>query len=253
MLRFAANLTWLFTERPFLERFGAAAEAGFEGVEFLFPYDEDPQALRDALDRNGLACALFNAPPGDWEAGERGLAALPGRESDFDASIRRALDHARIVRPERIHVMAGIAGAEARATYVASLRRAAAMAPETHFSIEPINTHDMPGYHLSTSTDALAVLEAVGAANFGLQLDLYHAEIMEGDLPRRIETLASRIAHVQIAGVPHRQEPDRGELNVWHLMETLVGVGYTGWIGCEYRPQERTEDGLGWLRKWRKA
>jgi len=250
MLRFAANLSMMFTERPFMERFEAAAAAGFEAVEFLFPYDHPAAEIRGALDRNGLALALFNTPPGDWEAGERGLAALAGRETDFRDSIALALDYAAVLQPHRLHVMAGLAGgAAARAVYLANLAHAAEAAGDRRLCIEPINSRDMPGYHLNTSTDAVAVLDAVGAENLGLQFDLYHAQIMEGDLTRRLEALMSRIAHIQIAGVPERHEPDTGEVDYPHLFGVLDQLGYQGFVGCEYRPEGRTEDGLGWFRR----
>ncbi|HPG23742.1 MAG TPA: TIM barrel protein [Amaricoccus sp.] len=254
MPRFAANLTMLFTERAFVDRFGAAAAAGFEGVEFLFPYAEAADVLRERLDAAGLALALFNVPPGDWAAGERGFAALPGEEARFEQSFAQALDYARVLRPGRLHVMAGLAtGPAARATYVANLRRAAAAAPDLVLTIEPLNARDMPGYHLGCSDEALRVIEAVGAENLKLQFDLYHTQISEGDLTRRIEALAPVIGHVQIAGVPDRQEPDRGELALGHLMDVLDSVGYEGWVGCEYRPSGRTEDGLGWFAPWRRG
>lgn len=250
MPRFAANLSMMFTERPFLDRFDAAAAAGFGAVEFLFPYEHPASVMRGALDRNGLALALFNAPPGDWQRGERGLAALKGREAEFRDSIARALDYAAVLDPGRLHIMAGIAaGPEARATYIENLSWAAAAARGRRLCIEPINSRDMPGYHLSTSTDAVAVLDAVGAANLGLQFDLYHAQIMEGDLTRRLERLMPRIAHVQIAGVPERHEPDTGEVNFPHLFAVLDRLGYDGFVGCEYRPAGRTEQGLGWFRR----
>lgn len=248
MPRFAANLTMMFTERPFLERFEAAAAAGFRAVEFLFPYDWPAAEVRAALDAARLELALFNAPPGDWEAGERGLAALPGREAAFREAVARALDYAAVLQPARLHVMAGLAtGPEARETYLANLAWAAGAAGAQRLAIEPINSRDMPGYHLATSEDAVAVLDAVGAGNLGLQLDLYHAQITEGDLTRRIERLLPRIAHVQIAGVPERHEPDEGEVNYGHLFALLDRLGYAGFVGCEYRPKGRTEDGLGWL------
>jgi len=249
MPRFAANLSMMFTEQPFLERFDAAATAGFEAVEFLFPYAFPAGEIRGALDRNGLALALFNAPPGDWEGGERGLASLKGRRSEFRDSINRALDYASVLLPGRLHVMAGLAqGPDARARYVENLAWAAEAAAGLGLCIEPINSRDIPGYHLNTSTDALVVLDAVGAENLGLQFDLYHAQIMEGDLTRRLERLMPRIAHIQIAGVPDRHEPDTGEVNYPHLFATLDRLGYDGYVGCEYRPASRTEEGLRWFR-----
>lgn len=248
MPRFAAHLSMMFTEHPFMARFDAAAAAGFEAVEFRFPYGHPAAEIRGALDRNGLELALFNAPPGDWEAGERGLASLKGREAEFRDSIARALDTAAVLQPHRIHIMAGLAeGAAARAVYIANLGRAAEMAGAQGLTIEPINRRDMPGYHLSTSDDAVAVLDAVGAANLGLQFDLYHAQITEGDLTRRLERLMPRIAHIQVAGVPERHEPDSGEVDFAHLFGVLDGLGYEGYVGCEYRPAGRTEDGLGWF------
>ncbi|MFQ5566269.1 MAG: 2-oxo-tetronate isomerase [Paracoccaceae bacterium] len=249
MPRFAANLTMLFTERPFLARFDAAAAAGFEAVEFLFPFAHPAAESRAALDGSGLALALFNTPPGDWQAGERGLAALAGREADFRDSMAKALDYAAVLQPHRLHVMAGIAeGPEARAVYIANLAHAAEAAAGQGLCIEPINSRDMPGYHLNNSTDAVAVLDAVGAANLGLQFDLYHAQISEGDLTRRLEALMPRIVHVQVAGVPERHEPDTGEVDFAHLFGVLDRLGYAGFVGCEYRPAGRTEDGLGWFR-----
>ena len=249
MPRFAANLSMMFTERPFLARFEAAAAAGFGAVEFLFPYSHPAADIRAALDRSGLELALFNTPPGDWEAGERGLAALAGREAEFRDSIALAMDYAAVLQPGRIHVMAGLAeGAAARAVYLANLAHAAEAAAGQGLCIEPINSRDMPGYHLNNSTDALSVLDAVGAANLGLQFDLYHAQITEGDLTRRLEALMARIVHIQVAGVPERHEPDTGEVDFGHLFGVLDRLGYAGYVGCEYRPKGRTEDGLGWFR-----
>ncbi|MBX2856928.1 MAG: hydroxypyruvate isomerase family protein [Rhodobacteraceae bacterium] len=252
MPRFAANLSMLFPDLPFMARFEAAAEAGFEGVEFLFPYAFDPAEIRQELDRLNLAIALFNAPAGDFDAGERGLSALTGREAEFQASFETALRFAEIIRPERLHVMAGLAyGPPAQKTYVDNLIYAAAAAakrlPNIPLVIEPINTRDMPGYFLNFTEQALAVIDAVGADNLMLQLDLYHAQIMEGDLSRKIEALTPRIGHVQISSVPDRNEPDAGEINYPHLFERLDAAGYKGWVGCEYRPRANTNDGLAWF------
>lgn len=254
MPRFAANLSMMFAERSFLDRFEAAASAGFLAVEYLFPYPHSAEEIRARLDAHALTQALFNTAPGDWEAGERGSAALPGQQARFADDARRALDYAAVLRPRNIHVMAGLAqGPEARAAYIANLKSICALAPQQGFVIEPINSRDMPGYHLSTTEDARAVIDEVGAPNLGLQLDLYHCQIMEGDLTRRIEALAPLIRHVQVAGVPDRHEPDSGELNFADLMWTLDSVGYEGWIGCEYRPAGRTEDGLGWFAPYRRG
>ena len=250
MPRFAANLSLMFTERPFLDRFAAAAEAGFRGVEFLSPYEHDARAIRDALDAAGLEQALFNCPPGDWQAGERGMAAIPGREAEFRESFELALRYAETIRPGRLHVMAGLtSGRESRRTYIENLRWAAARAQEHMLLIEPINPRDIPGYFLGRSGEAVAVIEEVGAPNLRLQFDLYHAQIVVGDLTRRLERLMTVIGHIQIAGVPDRHEPDHGEVNFPHLFDTLDRLGYDGWVGCEYRPAGRTEDGLGWFRR----
>ena len=250
MPRFAANLSMMFTDRPFLDRFAAAAAAGFEGIEFLVPYEHEAQAVRAALNAAGLKAALFNCPPGDWAEGERGMAAIPGREAEFRESFDLALRYAEAIRPDRLHVMAGlVAGAEARATYVANLRWAATRAPDRVLVVEPINTRDIPGYFLNRSDEAVSVIQEVDAPNLRLQFDLYHAQIMEGDLTRRLERLMPLIAHVQIAGVPDRHEPDAGEVNFPHLFAVLDALGYEGWVGCEYRPAGRTEDGLGWFRR----
>ena len=252
MPRFAANLSMMFTEHAFLDRFKAAAEAGFAGVEYLFPYAEAAADIRSALDTAGLEQALFNCPPGDWEGGERGMAAIPGREAEFRDSIASALEYADAIKPERLHIMAGlIQGAEAESTYIANLKWAAAEAPDRTFLIEPINARDMPGYFLSTSSQGLRILEAVGAPNLKLQFDLYHAQIMEGDLTKRLEALMPEIGHIQIAGVPDRHEPDIGEVNYPDLFQSLDQLGYAGWVGCEYRPAGRTEDGLGWFAPYR--
>lgn len=250
--RFCANLTWLFTERPLAARPAAAAAAGFSAVEILFPYDDPPETVAGWLAGADLPLALINAPPGDPAAGESGLAAIPGAEARFAASLTEALRYASRLAPAHLHIMSGLAtGPEARRTLVANLReacvRAAEALPGLVLTVEPINDRDMPGYHLARTDDALEVIAAVGADNLRLQLDLYHAQIMDGDLTRLIEHAAPMLAHVQVAGVPARNEPDRGELAFGHLMEVLDRVGYHGWVAGEYRPAGRTEDGLGWL------
>ena len=254
MPKFAANLSFLFQELPFLERFDAARKAGFEAVEYLFPYDHDPAEIAARLDANGLTQALFNLPPGDWQAGERGLAALPGREADFRASVEEALPYAEALGCERLHVMAGVVptGADARAceeTYVANLAFAAGALREAgaRALIEPLNATDMPGYLLSTSGHARRVVETVGGDNLFLQYDLYHRQIMEGNLVAGFERHRPIIAHIQIAGVPGRHEPSLGEINYPYLFDVIDESGYDGWIGCEYRPLRGTLEGLGWL------
>lgn len=258
MIRLAANLSMLFTEHGFLERFAAAAEAGFRGVEYLFPYAHAPEALRTALKESGLEQVLFNLPPGDWKSGERGLASLPGREAEFRDSVVEALRYADVLDCPRVHAMAGLlplaADDETRAahhaTYVANLRFAAREAAKCgrQVLIEPINTRDMPGFFLAHQSQAMAVLEEVGEPNLRLQFDLYHCQIMEGDLSRHLERQFEAIGHVQIAGVPERHEPDVGEVHYPALFERLETLGYGGWIGCEYRPAGATRAGLGWGR-----
>lgn len=257
MPRLAANLTMLFDDEPVGERFARAAAAGFPGVEILFPYAWPREELARLLDDSGLAIALINAPPGDWEAGERGLAALPGREEDFRRGFRAALSYAEALSCPTVHVMAGIApegsGAEARdEAYAANLAHAAREAARAgvQVTIEPLNDRDVPGYHLSRAAHARRVIERVGADNLGLQFDFYHAQIMEGDLTRAFRGLAGLVRHVQIAGVPDRHEPDTGELDCGYLLRLLEGAGYDGWVGCEYRPRGRFEDGLAWARPW---
>ncbi|MFQ3789118.1 2-oxo-tetronate isomerase [Halomonas sp. A29] len=256
MIQLAANLSMLFTEHDFIDRIPAAAEAGFRGVEYLFPYDHDPQVLANALREAGVEQVLFNMPPGDWEAGERGLASLPGREAEFRDSVIEALRYAEALGCPCVHAMAGLlpVGADAdtlaahRATYVANLRFAAAEAAKVgrQVLIEPINTRDMPGFFLSRQGQAMAVLDEVGAGNLKLQFDLYHCQVMEGDLIRHLERQFTAIAHIQIAGVPERHEPNVGEVHYPALFERLGRLGYRGWIGCEYRPAAGTREGLGW-------
>ncbi len=252
MTRFAANLSMMFTEVPFLERFAAAADAGFSGVEYLFPYAYDAAELADALHRNRLEQALFNAPPGDWDAGERGIAALAGRDEEFAEGIARALHYATALDCPRIHVMAGTARADdaaARDRFVERVRVAAdaAAASGRTIMLEPINPIDMPGYLLNDVSLACELIERIDRANVRLQLDLYHAQIIAGDLTRLIRRTAPLIGHVQIASVPDRAEPDGGELALGHLLAELDSAGYDGWVGCEYRPAGDTRAGLGWL------
>jgi 2-dehydrotetronate isomerase len=253
MPRLAANLSWLFTELPFLDRFAAAAEAGFRAVEFLQPYEFPPAEIAARLERHGLEHVLFNLPAGDTSKGERGLAAVPGREAEFMRNVGRALDYAKATGCKRIHALAGNAvGGKAEAVYIANLRAAADFLVPHGVSllIEPLNIRDAPGYFLSTTGAALRVLDRVGRANVSLQLDLYHCQIMEGDLARHIRDLAGRFAHVQIAGVPERHEPDTGEVNYPYVLDLLDETGYSGWVGCEYRPKAGTLAGLGWARAW---
>jgi hydroxypyruvate isomerase len=257
MPKLAANLSFLFQELPFLDRFAAAADAGFRGVECLFPYDTPAAAVAERLERHGLTQVLLNLPPGDMAAGERGLGALPGREADFMAALDTALAYARTTGCRRLHALSGLWPADRRreegeAVLAANLRRAAerAAVQGVVLLVEPINTRDLPDYFLSTTKEALAILDRVASGHVKLQLDLYHCQIMEGDLATHLRGLAGRYAHIQIAGVPDRHEPDGGEVNYGYLLELLDDLGYDGWVGCEYRPRAGTVEGLGWARRW---
>jgi hydroxypyruvate isomerase len=262
MPRFAANLSMLYPEHEFLDRFAAAAADGFEAVEFLFPYDHPPAALRQRLDDNGLQQVLFNTVPGDFSAGDRGLACLPGRQAEFLAGVDRAIEYAQVLGCPRLHAMAGLMPLDAkevvlRATYVANLSEAASRcrAAAIDLLVEPINTRDIPNYFLNTQAAAHQIVAEVHAPNLKVQMDLYHCQIVEGDLATRIRKYLGGVGHIQIAGVPERHEPDIGEINYPYLFELLDELGYDGWIGCEYRPRGgstpgATSAGLNWLRPW---
>ena len=254
MPRFAANLSWLFLEHEFLDRFKAAADAGFHAVEFLFPYDHPAEAVAERLKAAKLELVLFNLPPGDWTKGDRGLAALPGREEDFAAALERALAYARVLGCRTVHVMAGLAepGPKTAATYRANLKRAAAAAKPHGITvvIEPINHRDIPGFYLNTVEQAAAAIEAVGADNLHIQFDFYHCQITEGALAMRFQEHFARVGHIQIAGVPGRHEPNVGEINYPYLFEMIDKLGYTGHIGCEYKPAAGTLAGLGWAKPY---
>ena len=251
MLRFAANLSMMFTEHAFLDRFAAAADAGFAAVEFLFPYDHPPEEIAARLSAHGLTQALFNLPPGDWAAGDRGLAALPARREAFRASVATALTYARATGVKRLHMMAGIADPAdpaARAAY----RDAAAFAADAvgaeglELLLEPINGRDMPGYFLNDFNRTADLIADLGRPNIRLQFDIYHRQILHGDVIRGMETLFPLIGHVQIAAVPHRHEPCSGELDDVRVLRHLDSLGYAGFVGCEYRPRAGTVEGLGW-------
>ncbi|SQG00817.1 putative isomerase [Paucimonas lemoignei] len=259
MPRFAANLSMLYPQHEFLDRFAAAAADGFEAVEYLFPYDFSAQEIKQRLSENGLVQALFNAPPGDWAAGERGIASLPGREDEFRSGIARALEYAAVLGNDRIHVMAGLLPSEDlrerhHAVYVQNLAYAAEQAAKAGITIliEPINTRDMPGFFLNRQDQAQVVCKEVGAANLKVQFDFYHCQIVEGDVVSKLRRDFAGVGHIQIAGVPDRHEPNLGELNYTWLFEEIDRLGYTGWIGCEYRPKGDTSEGLQWLRDWKK-
>ncbi|HEX4944291.1 MAG TPA: 2-oxo-tetronate isomerase [Usitatibacteraceae bacterium] len=259
MPRLAANLSMMYNEHPFLDRFAAAAADGFRGVEFLFPYEHKPDEIRSRLKAYGLTQALFNAPPGDWAKGERGLASIPGREDEYKRSIATALEYTRVLGNRRLHVMAGlIAPGEDRArhreTYVKNIAWAAGEAAGDGITIviEPINTRDIPGFFLTRQDEAHAVCAEAGAANLKVQMDLYHCQIVEGDLAMKIRKYLRNVGHIQVAGVPERNEPDTGEVNYDYLFDLLDHLGYEGWIGCEYRPIAATSDGLAWAKRWLK-
>jgi len=259
MPKLAANLTWLFTEHAFLDRFAAAAAAGFTAVEYLFPYDHEPGALADALQRHGLTQALFNCPPGDWDDGDRGLAIDPARRSAFQDGIGRALDYADALGCWKLHCMAGIAPSHVddetlRETYVENLRFAARAAADRGRTllIEPINTRDMPGYYLNRAEQAAGIIDAVGRPNLALQFDIYHVAVMDGHdaVAPALETHFAAIGHVQIADAPGRGEPGSGALDWRTILRTLDALGYDGYVGCEYRPSRATSDTLGWAREY---
>lgn len=261
MPQFAANLSMMYTEFDFLERFGAAAADGFKAVEFLFPYEYERGELRRRLDEHGLVQALFNGPPGNWAAGERGMACLPGREDEFRRSItEQALPYAQTLGCKRLHVMAGlmppgVERARLRTTYVANLAWAAAQAASAGVSlmIEPINTRDIPGFFLNRQDEAHAIVAEVNSPNLKVQMDLYHCQIVEGDLAMKLRQYlpTGHVGHIQIAGVPARHEPDEGELNYAYLFGLLDELGWRGHVGAEYRPRAGTRAGLGWFAPWR--
>lgn len=249
MAKFCANLSWLFTERPFLERFKAAKAAGFDAVEVLFPYDCPTQEMRDQLVWNDLAFVLMNCPPPNATGGPQGFAAIPGLQDRFRRDLERTLRYAHVLKPRHIHVMAGAAeGPQAEAVFVENLRWAAARAPNQSLTIEPINRHDMPGYFLADYDTAARVLDAVAAPNLGLQFDAYHAHRITGDVIGTWAAHGARAAHIQIAGFPGRNEPAGGRIDYPAFFARLDADGYTGWISGEYTPAATTEAGLGWMR-----
>jgi hydroxypyruvate isomerase len=269
MPRFAANLSMLYPELDFLDRFEAAAKDGFEGVEYLFPYAWEAREIAARLKGNGLQQVLFNAGPGNWDGGERGLACLPGREGEFRQAFELALVYAQALDCPRVHVMAGLVPAGSsresqRATYVANLQQAAALAARQGVDVllEPINTRDIPDFFLNRQDDAHSLVAEIGAPNVKVQFDLYHCQIVEGDVAMKIRQYlpTGKVGHFQIAGVPQRHEPDLGELHHPYLFsvidEVAASCGWQGWVGCEYRPARGsqpggTSAGLDWLRRWK--
>ena len=257
MPQFAANLSMMYTEVSFLDRFEAAAKDGFKGVEFLFPYEFEATEIRAALKANNLKQVLFNSPPGNWDNNERGLASLPGRETEFLAGVDKAIEYATELQCPHVHMMAGLLPDEAarpahRETYLANLSAAAARLQSAGLTglIEPINTRDIPGFFLNRQADAHAVIDEVGADNLKVQMDLYHCQIVEGDVAVKIRQYIDGVGHFQIAGVPERHEPDLGEVSYPYLFDLIDSLKFDGWIGCEYRPAGQTSDGLGWLRSY---
>ncbi|HSH47963.1 MAG TPA: hydroxypyruvate isomerase [Halomonas sp.] len=254
MPKFAANLSMLFTEVDFLDRFEAAAKAGFKGVEYLFPYAFEAAEIRQRLDDSGLEQVLFNLPAGDWDGGERGIGCHPDRVEEFREGVDKAIEYARVLGNTQVNCLAGIqpegvSDGEARQTLVENLRFAADRLKAAGILLiaEPINTRDIPGFFLNRTEQALAIFDEVGSDNLKLQYDIYHMQIMEGDLASTIEKHLARIAHVQLADNPGRHEPGTGEINYPFLFAHLDRLGYAGWIGCEYRPTATTEEGLVWL------
>ena len=254
MPKFAANLTFFFTELSFMDRFEAAAKAGFKAVEYMAPYAYAARDIKSALQANGLTQALFNLPVGDWDRGERGLACLPGREAEFKAGIATAISYASVLDCTTINCLAGLlpAGvdrAQASATLISNLTYAATELKNAGILcvMEPINSFDMPGYFVNRTTEALAIFDQIESDNLKLQYDIYHAQRMEGELGNTLKNHLPRIGHIQLADNPGRNEPGTGEINYPWLLKHLDSLGYDGWIGCEYRPKTTTIDGLGWM------
>lgn len=254
MPNFAANLSMMYGEVEFLDRFAAAAACGFQAVEYLFPYPYPAAELKARLDALGLQQVLFNAAQGDWDKGERGIGGLPGREDAFRRAIETALDYAGALGCPRIHVMAGLVPpgtdpARCRDVFVGNLRWAGAAAASGGVTLllEPLNPHDFPGYLIDTPQGAGSVIDAVGAGNLKLQYDFYHAQMTHGRLLDTLRAQWDVVGHIQVSGVPGRHEPDEGqEINFPRVFAELDALGYDGWIGCEYRPRGATVAGLGW-------
>jgi hydroxypyruvate isomerase len=258
MPKFAANLTFLFNELPFLQRLEAAARGGFRAVEYMAPYPYPKAELAAALREHGLTQALFNLPAGDADNGERGMACLPGREAEFRAGVAQAIEYAHALGCAKVNCLAGrrpdsVTREDARATLVANLRFAAEQTAREGIRLvmEPINYHDIPGYFINRTDEALAVLADVGSDNLFIQYDVYHAQRMEGELGNTLSAHIARIGHIQIADNPGRHEPGTGEINYGWLLRHIDAIGYDDWIGCEYKPRTTTVDGLGWLDAWR--
>jgi hydroxypyruvate isomerase len=257
MPKFAANLTMMFNEVDFLDRFDAAAKAGFKGVEYLFPYDFDKDHLAERLHKNKLAQVLHNLPAGDWQAGDRGIACHPDRTGEFQDGVGNAIDYAKALGCRQLNCLAGVApkgvpAEKLRDSFVDNLKFAAntLKAAGIRLLTEPINTRDIPGFFLCHTAQALEVIKDVGSDNLFVQYDIYHMQIMEGDLARTIEENLPRIRHMQLADNPGRHEPGTGEINYPFLFAHIDRVGYDGWIGCEYKPAKTTAEGLDWIKSY---
>jgi hydroxypyruvate isomerase len=259
MPRFSANLTMLFNEVDFLNRFERAAKAGFKGVEYLFPYGWSKEQLVNELGRHGLQQVLHNLPAGDWQAGERGIACLPGREGEFQDGVGKAIEYAKALKCPRLNCLVGktpqgLSMEKIRQTLVNNLRFAAAAIEkeEIRFLIESLNDRDVPGFYLVHTWEALQLMKEVNHPNLWLQYDIYHMQIMEGNLTKTIQENLGRITHIQVADIPGRHEPGTGEINFINLFRSIDEMGYDGWIGCEYTPAGKTEDGLQWIQPYLK-
>jgi 2-dehydrotetronate isomerase len=258
MPNFAANLTMMYTEHAFLDRFAAASKDGFKAVEFLFPYEFAAKDIEQRLKDNNLKQALFNAPPGDWSKGERGIASIPGREEEFKQSVAKGLEYAAVLGNKTLHVMAGLIAENQprqthRETYLKNLDYAAKEAQKAGITIviEPINTRDIPGFFLNRQDEAQQICKEVNAPNLRVQFDIYHCQIVEGDIAMKLKRDMKGIGHIQIAGVPERHEPNIGELNYPYLLELIDSLGYDGYIGCEYKPKAGTSEGVNsWLKPY---
>jgi hydroxypyruvate isomerase len=257
MPKFCANLTMLWNELDFVDRFAAAARTGFQGVEYLFPYEHDKNQLAEQLDKHRLMQVLFNLPAGNWAGGERGIGCHPRRVGEFQDGVGKAIEYARALGCKQMNCLAGIRPSQldptvARETYIKNLQFAAPWlaAEGIKLLIEPVNNRDIPGFFLCYPQQALDIIKAVGSDNVFLQYDIYHAQVMEGDLARTIETHLARIPHMQLADNPGRNEPGTGEINYPYLFGHIDRIGYRGWIGCEYRPKTTTDEGLGWVKPY---
>ena len=253
MPHLAANLTMMFNEGSFLDRFGLAAAGGFKAVEYMFPYDYESGALRQKLEQHGLVQILHNLPAGNWGAGDRGIACLPNRVTEFEAGVDKAIQYAHALGCKQLNCLAGIRPVKldvetAHKTFVRNLQYASRRLETAGIKllIEPVNTRDIPGFFLSHTSQAIEIMDEVESGNLFLQYDVYHMQVMEGDLAPTIERLLPRIAHIQVADTPGRHEPGTGEINYSFLFDFIDRLGYQGWIGCEYKPATTTEAGLGW-------